>query len=140
MRGVHPVIRVTIMAESARQKSKKQRLRHPYVRHRALSAAEILGDHASKRMLLPETAWGLSVHELELPCGAQTDALGEHDQEIIWQITAGSGLMVLGAEQFAVVPGDVIYIQPDTAHSIRSMASTPLRINCIRHARCFSSP
>lgn len=128
------------MAESARRKSKKPPLQRSYLRHRALSLPEIFGDNASKRTLLPETMGGLSVHELELPSGTQTSALGAHDHEIIWQILAGSGLMTLGADQFAVIPGDVIYIAPNVAHNVRSMAATPLRINCIHNVRCVSSP
>jgi mannose-6-phosphate isomerase-like protein (cupin superfamily) len=138
--AVDSFIRVSIMAESARQKSKKKPVRRTYVHHRATCTPETFNDYAIKRTLLPQTAWGLSVHELELPSGAQTNALGVPNQEIIWQILAGSGLMTLGTDQFAVVPGDVIYIQPDTAHTIRSMATTPLRINCISNTRGFSLP
>jgi mannose-6-phosphate isomerase-like protein (cupin superfamily) len=128
------------MAESTRQKRKKLPPHLAYLRHRATCTPEILNDYAIKRTLLPQTAWGLEVLELELPSGSQTTSSGVPNREIIWQILAGSGLMTLGADQFAVVPGDVIYIQPDIAHTIRSMAATPLRINCISNTRGFSLP
>ncbi|MHB1230410.1 MAG: cupin domain-containing protein [Halothiobacillus sp.] len=128
------------MTESARQKRKKLPNRQAYLCHRATSPTERQASGLIKRNLLPATPWGLNLQEIELPLGAETGSYGETDQEIIWQILAGAGLMNLGDDQFAVIPGDVIYIRPTTAHHIRSMANTPLRINCITNQPRFPSP
>ncbi|MGC8696984.1 MAG: cupin domain-containing protein [Halothiobacillus sp.] len=126
------------MAESVQQKRKKLPPSRAHLRHRASCSPENFNDYAIKRTLLPQTAWGLEVLEMELPSGSQIRSPGVPNRETIWQILAGSGLMTLGVNQFAVVPGDVIYIQPDTAYAIRSMAASPLRINCISNTRGFS--
>ena len=50
--------------------------------------------------------------------------------EELYHITAGQGLMTLGAEQFAVAVGDTICIPPGTAHCIRNTGAHALRILC----------
>jgi mannose-6-phosphate isomerase-like protein (cupin superfamily) len=50
--------------------------------------------------------------------------------EELYHITAGRGLMTLGAERFEVGVGDTILIPPGTEHCIRNIAETLLRILC----------
>ena len=50
--------------------------------------------------------------------------------EELYHITAGSGLMTLGGEQFAVGVGDTVLIAPGTAHCIRNVGEEPLHILC----------
>ncbi|MHB8745903.1 MAG: cupin domain-containing protein, partial [Gammaproteobacteria bacterium] len=50
--------------------------------------------------------------------------------EELYHITAGQGLMTLGAEQFAVAVGDTVCIPPGTAHCIRNTGAQALRILC----------
>jgi mannose-6-phosphate isomerase-like protein (cupin superfamily) len=53
-----------------------------------------------------------------------------HTSEEIYHITAGTGLMILGAEEFPVTIGDSIVIRPGTPHAITNTGVTPLKILC----------
>ena len=62
--------------------------------------------------------------------GAST-ALHRHCRtEEIYHITAGEGMMTLGAEQFAVAAGDTVCIAPGTPHCIKNTGGIALRILC----------
>lgn len=50
--------------------------------------------------------------------------------EEVYHITAGRGLMRLGAATFEVRRGDTVVIAPGTAHNIRNHGRLPLRILC----------
>jgi mannose-6-phosphate isomerase-like protein (cupin superfamily) len=61
----------------------------------------------------------------------QATAMHRHDQsEELYHITAGHGLMRLGAEEFPIAPGDTICIPPGTPHAVRNTGNRPLRILC----------
>lgn len=47
-----------------------------------------------------------------------------------YHITAGEGLMRLGAEEFAVKQGDTVDIPPGTLHQITNTGDIELRILC----------
>lgn len=60
-----------------------------------------------------------------------TTALHRHRAtEKLYHILAGSGLMTLGSETFAVGPGDTVCIAPQTAHCIANTGDSELRILC----------
>lgn len=50
--------------------------------------------------------------------------------EELYHVTAGEGLMTLGAERFAVRAGDTVCIPPGTPHCIANTGAEPLRILC----------
>lgn len=71
-----------------------------------------------------------SLAEARVPPGAET-LLHRHLQtEEIYHITAGCGVMTLADEQFEVIGGDSICIEPGTAHKIRNSGATTLVILC----------
>jgi len=51
--------------------------------------------------------------------------------EEVYHILGGSGVMTLGHDRFAVVPGDTIRIAPGLPHKIRATSEGPLRLLCI---------
>ena len=57
----------------------------------------------------------------------------EKSQEI-YHITQGSGMMILGTEEFHVGPGDSVLIPANTRHSIKNTGAESLKI------LCFCSP
>ena len=71
-----------------------------------------------------------SFAEATVQPGAGTALDRHHVTEEIYHITGGNGLMTLGAEQFAVAPGDTICIAPGTQHCIRNSGNVPLKILC----------
>jgi mannose-6-phosphate isomerase-like protein (cupin superfamily) len=71
-----------------------------------------------------------SLAEATVPAGGKT-LLHKHIQsEEIYTITAGTGLMRLGDENFEVEAGDCITIAPGTLHNIRNTGEQPLTILC----------
>lgn len=50
--------------------------------------------------------------------------------EELYHITAGTGVMTLGAQRFAVATGDTVCIAPGTAHCIENSGSDPLVLLC----------
>lgn len=90
---------------------------------------------------------GSEIRELMHPAvhaGARTQSLAEATvfpgqrtllhrhgvTEELYHITAGSGRMTLGNEQFGVAPGDTVLIPPGTAHCIENRGDVPLRLLC----------
>ncbi|MBU0499222.1 MAG: cupin domain-containing protein [Gammaproteobacteria bacterium] len=71
-----------------------------------------------------------SLAEARIAPGAET-ALHRHLQsEELYHITAGTGLMTLGGEQFPVATDDTVLIPPGTAHCIRNLGGEELVILC----------
>ena len=61
----------------------------------------------------------------------QVTALHRHvKSEELYHITAGTGLMTLGDEQFSVSVGDTVCISPGTAHCIENNGVEDLHILC----------
>ena len=71
-----------------------------------------------------------SLAEAVIKPGAVTLLHRHRLSEEIYHITAGTGHMTLGPEQFAVTAGDSVCIPPGTPHCLRNTGSEPLRVLC----------
>jgi mannose-6-phosphate isomerase-like protein (cupin superfamily) len=72
-----------------------------------------------------------SLTELELAAGQMAEWPPYPHGEKVWHILNGAGLMTLGLEQFAIVPGDIIHIAPGLVHQVHSRGQHPLQLLCI---------
>ena len=50
--------------------------------------------------------------------------------EELYHVSAGRGLMTLGADRFEVGAGDTVHIAPGTPHCIEALGDAPLRFLC----------
>jgi len=71
-----------------------------------------------------------SLAEAIIPVGSKTLLHRHRQTEELYHITAGSGAMVVGDEQFSVAVGDTICITPRTPHQITNTGAIPLKILC----------
>ena len=71
-----------------------------------------------------------SLAEAIVPKGSTIQLHRHRNAEELYHITAGSGVMVVGEEQFAVAKGDTICIMQDTPHQIANTGATPLKLMC----------
>lgn len=71
-----------------------------------------------------------SLAEATVPVGTRTLLHRHYLTEEIYHITAGSGLMTFGDQQFPVAVGDTICIPPGTPHCIETTGDEALRILC----------
>lgn len=71
-----------------------------------------------------------SLAEAAVAAGARTLLHRHRLTEEIYHFTAGSGIMTLGEERFAVRAGDTVCIPPGTAHCVENTGKAPLRILC----------
>lgn len=71
-----------------------------------------------------------SLAEATVPPGAATLLHRHRVTEEIYHVTAGEGVMTLGAATFAVRTGDTVCIPPGTPHRIRNAGESPLTILC----------
>jgi len=72
----------------------------------------------------------LSFAEATVPV-ATTTLLHRHRRtEEIYHVTSGIGRMTLGAEQFAIAPGDTVCIAPGTEHCVENIGTADLVILC----------
>ena len=71
-----------------------------------------------------------SLAEATVPPGATTLLHRHHQSEELYHVTAGEGMMVLGAERFAVSAGDTVQIPPGTPHAIENRGTVELKILC----------
>lgn len=71
-----------------------------------------------------------SLAEATVMPGEQTRLHSHLQTEELYHIIAGSGLMQLGDDEFAVAAGDTVCISPGTPHCIANTGEIPLRILC----------
>jgi mannose-6-phosphate isomerase-like protein (cupin superfamily) len=71
-----------------------------------------------------------SLAEALVPPGTRTHRHRHRMTEEIYHITAGRGMMSLGADRFVVETGDTVLIPPGTPHCIEALADEPLRFFC----------
>lgn len=71
-----------------------------------------------------------SLAEATVQPGAGTHLHRHVLTEELYHVSAGSGLMTLGGEQFPVAVGDTVLIPPGTPHRIEATGAEPLRILC----------
>lgn len=71
-----------------------------------------------------------SLAEAIVEPGQETLRHRHRESEELYHITAGQGLMTLGARQFEVTEGDTVCIPPGAAHCISNTGAEPLRILC----------
>jgi mannose-6-phosphate isomerase-like protein (cupin superfamily) len=71
-----------------------------------------------------------SLAEAIIRPGERTQLHCHHRSEEIYHVTAGSGLMTLGNETFAIGIGDTVRIDPGTPHCVEAGGTVPLRILC----------
>jgi len=76
-----------------------------------------------------------SLAEAIIPVGCETLSHRHNQSEEIYHIIEGSGLMVLGKEQFEVTAGDTVCMLPGEAHCIKNTGEAPLKLLC-----CCSPP
>ncbi len=76
-----------------------------------------------------------SLAEATVAPGARTLLHRHAVTEELYHVTAGSGIMTLGAACFKVGAGDTVLIAPGTPHRIEATGTEPLRILC-----CCSPP
>lgn len=95
--------------------------------------AFVTKDGSLIRELLHPTVHGndkQSLAEAVVAAGKKTQ-LHQHGQtEELYHITAGQGLMTLGAETFNVVAGDTLCIPPGTPHCIENTGEEALVFLC----------
>ena len=105
----------------------------PSLSRRSDAAAYITKDGSQVRELMHPQVHGNRQQSLAeaIVLPGQETALHRHRvTEELYYILEGSGLMSLGAEQFAVVQGDTVCIEPGTPHKIRNTGNRPLAILC----------
>lgn len=71
-----------------------------------------------------------SLAESTVLTGTKTHLHQHFKTEEIYHVTAGTGLMTLGTQEFPVEAGDTVLIPPGTPHCIEALGDTPLRILC----------
>jgi len=95
--------------------------------------AYITRDGSSIRELMHPAVHGnvrQSLAEASLPPGCSTLLHRHHASEELYHFVAGTGRMTLGAEDFAVAPGDTVLIPPGTPHCLQNTGDQPLRLLC----------
>ena len=65
--------------------------------------------------------------------GATTLKHLHRESEEIYHITAGSGVMRMGEEEFPIAAGDTIAIAPGTPHNVTNTGVDALKILCACH-------
>ncbi|MCL7744222.1 cupin domain-containing protein [Guyparkeria hydrothermalis] len=108
--------------------------RSPYLNHRSAVEPIDAPDGSTVRELLHPTHHAIermSIAEAEVAPGQRTRLHRHPLAEEVYHILDGAGVLQLGEERIAVVPGDIIRIAPQQAHRIEAKSETPLRFLCI---------
>lgn len=71
-----------------------------------------------------------SLAEAIVAAGQRTLRHRHHASEELYHFTAGSGVMELGGERFAVAAGDTVHIAPGTPHALINTGKEELRLLC----------
>jgi mannose-6-phosphate isomerase-like protein (cupin superfamily) len=84
------------------------------------------------REMLEKTQGGYLelVNEFEVPGGGEVFPHSHPTHEFYYVLT-GRGTMIIGDEERPITQGDLVYIPPDTIHSLRPVSETaPIRCFC----------
>lgn len=123
------------MADTKRTQSRAIPDRQSYLNHRAHAEPVRLSKGVTeRRLMVPErhAVRQFSVFEIEIESGATADWPPETPPvEKVWHILGGAGLVTLGSDQFATVPGDIIHIAPGLPHLIQCRGQQTLQLLCI---------
>jgi mannose-6-phosphate isomerase-like protein (cupin superfamily) len=95
--------------------------------------AYVTKDGSEIRELMHPAAHGnraQSLAEATVAAGARTLPHRHRMTEEIYHFTAGSGIMTLGEERFAVSAGDTVCVPPGAAHCVENTGQEPLKILC----------
>lgn len=106
--------------------------RHQSLAETATAANQVTG-RTSEASRASESSRGprlISIAEAIVEPGQHTALHQHHVSEEIYHITAGTGRMRLGSDEFDVLVGDTICIPPGTPHCITNTSNEPLRILC----------
>ena len=76
-----------------------------------------------------------SLAEARVAPGGATALHWHRTSEELYHVTRGEGLLTLGDQKFAIMPGDTVAIAPCTAHRVENTGSETLVILC-----CCSPP
>jgi mannose-6-phosphate isomerase-like protein (cupin superfamily) len=71
-----------------------------------------------------------SLAEARVAPGTRTRLHRHHDSEEVYHVTAGSGRMRLGGQEFDLAAGDTVCIPPGTPHRVTASATGTLVILC----------
>ena len=96
-------------------------------------AAYITRDGSEIRELMHPSLHGnsrQSLAEATVQPGTGTHLHRHALTEELYHVSAGSGLMTLGEQQFPVAVGDTVLIPPGTPHRIEATGTEALRILC----------
>ena len=108
--------------------------RSPYLNHRSEVASIVAPDGSAIRELLHPTHHAIermSIAEAEVAPGQSTRLHRHPVAEEVYHVLDGAGILQLGDERIAVVPGDIIRIAPNQPHRIEAKSDGPLRFLCI---------
>ena len=72
------------------------------------------------------------VNEFEVPAGGLVDP-HDHPTHEFYYVTSGRGIMTIADEHQEIRQGDLVYIPPNTVHSLR-----PVSDNAPIHCFCFA--
>jgi quercetin dioxygenase-like cupin family protein len=68
-------------------------------------------------------------NEFEVPPGGEVFPHSHPTHEFYFMMS-GEGTMTIGGDRREVKPGDLIYIPPDSVHSLRTTSEVPVRCFC----------
>jgi len=108
--------------------------RSSYLNHRSRVEPITAPDGSAVRELLHPSRHAierLSVAEATVEPGRSTRLHRHPIAEEVYQILDGAGVLELGDERLAVVPGDIIRIAPGQPHRLETRSDVPLRLLCI---------
>ena len=71
-----------------------------------------------------------SLAEAIVPVGGKTLLHRHQISEELYHVTAGTGVMTLGAASFPIEVGDSVLIAPGTPHCMENLGSEPLHVLC----------
>ncbi len=77
-----------------------------------------------------------SLAEAIVEPGQSTRLHAHRQSEELYHVLAGRGVMTLGQEQFPVLPGDTVLIDPGTPHCITADGPEPLRLLLLQPGLC----
>lgn len=100
--------------------------------YRDLPSFVTLDGSIIRELMHPATHGNLaqSLAEAIVPVGARTLAHRHHRSEELYHVTAGQGLMHLGADRFELRVGDTVRIAPGTIHYLVNTGDVELKVLC----------
>lgn len=88
-------------------------------------------EHEEGLLFFPQECETIAVNVVEVAGGYKTEPASHPDEEEVYTILSGNGVVYLDGVPYSVAKGSVVYIPRNTEHIVEGIGEEPLMYVCV---------